>query len=69
MSEKRYTLTLYIAPLNGAMEHKDNNGNIVKDNSQVGHIFYAISDGGDVPKRGYGFSPVFSIMMGRGILL
>ena len=41
MSEKRYTLTLYIAPPNGATEHKDSNGNIVKDNSRAGHIFYA----------------------------
>ena len=47
--KKRYTLTLYIAPPNGTKEHKDNSGNIVKDNSQAGHIFYAISDGGGIP--------------------
>ncbi len=47
--KKRYTLTLYIAPPNGTKEHKDSSGNIVKDNSQAGHIFYAISDGGGIP--------------------
>ena len=66
MSEKRYTLTLYIAPPNGATEHKDSNGNIVKDNSQAGHIFYAISDDGGVHKKGYGFSPVVPEMIGKG---
>ena len=56
MSEKRYTLTLYIAPPGGIIKHKDNKGNVIKtETSSVGHVYYAISEDGGIHKKGYGF--------------
>lgn len=61
MSEKRYTLTLYIAPPGGIIKHKDNKGNVIKtETSSVGHVYYAISEDGGIHKKGYGFSPTVS---------
>ncbi|WP_373740876.1 hypothetical protein [Neisseria sp.] len=60
MSTKRYTVTLYISPPGALMEYKDSKGQIVRDTSSVGHVFYAISDDGGKVQSGYGFSPKIS---------
>lgn len=66
MSEKRYTLTLYIAPQGAEMRYKDEKGNEVSRESSVGHVLYSISDDGGKTKKGYGFSPIRSSPIWKG---
>ena len=57
MSEKKYTVSLYIAPP-GAIMIDQKTGEQKK--SSVGHVYYAISEDGGLKKQGYGFSPKVS---------